>query len=196
MIPPSGTVTFLFTDVEDSTRMWDRSPIQMRRALERHDEILESVIEENGGYVFTRAGDSFCAAFPRADDAARSAAEIQRRTADEPWEPAVPIAVRIGLHTGEAHERNGDYFGPAVTRAARIESLAHGRQILVSDLTAAILNESTVRVWRLADLGVHRLKGLSDPSASTNSSTPTPPTSSRFARRRPRRRIGTARRRT
>jgi len=160
---PSGTVTFLFTDIEDSSRLWDRHPIQMRVALERHDELLRSVIDATGGYVFTTAGDSFAAAFQTADAAARTALDIQTAVTKESWDADTPIKVRIGIHSGEAHERDGDYFGPAVNRAARIESAGHGRQILVSDVTARVLQASTTSEWRLTDLGEHHLKGLTEP---------------------------------
>lgn len=160
---PSGTVTFLFTDIEDSSRLWDQYPLQMRVALEQHDALLSAAIESHGGYVFTTAGDSFAAAFQTADQAASAATEIQRVVGAAAWDPATPVRVRIGLHTGEAHERGGDYFGPAVNRAARVEAAGHGGQILTSGVTARVLGQSTTAVWELVDLGEHRLKGLSQP---------------------------------
>lgn len=158
---PSGTVTFLFTDIEDSSRLWDQHPLQMREALERHDGLLAAAIAANGGYVFTTAGDSFAAAFQTADAAASAAVEIQARIGAGGWNDDTPVRVRIGLHTGEAHERGGDYFGPAVNRAARVEAAGHGGQILTSGVTARVLGQSTSAVWELVDLGEHRLKGLS-----------------------------------
>lgn len=156
-------MTFLFTDVEDSSRLWDQFPLQMRIALEQHDALLAAAIEANGGYVFTTAGDSFSAAFSTADEAASAAVEIQRTVSAAKWDPSTPVRVRVGLHTGEAHERGGDYFGPAVNRAARIESAGHGGQVLVSEVTARVLAQSTTAVWELVELGEHRLKGLSEP---------------------------------
>ncbi|CAN5711292.1 hypothetical protein BH20ACT12_BH20ACT12_10460 [soil metagenome] len=111
---PTGTVTFLFTDVEGSTRMWERDPTAMRSALARHDEILRSAIEESGGSVFKTMGDAFCAAFfsvPGALDAALSA---QRALHAEEWDEGSVIRVRMALHTGAVEERGGDYFGPAL----------------------------------------------------------------------------------
>ena len=89
-------MTFLFTDVEDSSRLWDESPLQMRVALEQHDALLGAVIEAHGGYVFTTAGDSFAAAFQTADQAASAATEIQQVIADAEWDPATPVRVRRG----------------------------------------------------------------------------------------------------
>ncbi len=160
---PSGTVTFLFTDVVDSSRLWDRFPIEMRTALERHDEILRSAIETHGGYVFTTAGDSFAAAFSAADGAAGAALRIHELIAGELWSDETPIRVRIGIHTGETHERGGDYYGPAVNRAARLEAAGHGGQTLVSATTADVLAGSTAHRWSLTPLGEYRLKGLSEP---------------------------------
>ena len=131
---PSGTVTFLFSDIEGSTPLWDRHHDEMRAATARHDAILQGVINARGGYVFTTAGDEFAAAFPRAADAIEAAIGIQAALAAEPFPATTPIRVRMGLHTGDAVERDGDYFGPAVIRAARLMSMAHGGQILLLSL--------------------------------------------------------------
>jgi predicted ATPase/class 3 adenylate cyclase len=155
---PTGTLTFLFTDIEGHTPLWEAHPEEMRVALERHDEILRSTIEGRGGYVFTTAGDSFAAAFGRADDAIEAAREAQLALAAEPWPRPTPIQVRMGVHTGEATERDADYFGPAVIRAARIMSAGHGGQVLVSGTTAGVVGPDG-----LTDLGEHRLKDLSAP---------------------------------
>jgi predicted ATPase len=152
-------VTFLFTDVEGSTRLWEAAPGAMRAALERHDAILRSAIESHGGYVFATGGDAFSAAFPRASDAAAAALLAQAEIAKEPWPEEAPITVRMGLHTGEASERDGDYFGPAVNRAARVKAIAHGGQILCSEMTAGLVQDEAT----LADLGQHRLRDLSAP---------------------------------
>ncbi len=155
---PTGTVTFLFTDVEGSTRLWENHPGEMRDALARHDEIVRSAIENHGGYVFSTAGDAFAAAFDGASDAVTAAINAQRGLETEPWPEATRVRVRMGLHTGEAQERDGDYFGPTLNRAARIMSAGHGGQILLGSSTSA----ATLSV-DLADLGEHRLKDLSDP---------------------------------
>lgn len=153
---PPGTVTFLFTDVEGSTRLWEQHPIEMQAALERHDEILRAAIEGHGGFVFTTAGDAFAAAFARARDAVDAAVTAQRGLGAEPWPDLTPVRVRMGLHTGEAQERGGDYFGSALNRAARVMAAGHGGQILVAASTAAVVDGV-----ELVDLGEHRLKDLS-----------------------------------
>ena len=129
---PSGTVTFLFTDVEGSTRLWAADKDAMSASLLVHDAILRGAIEGNGGYVFTTAGDSFASAFGRASDAVRAATESQRALTDAKW-PGPMLRVRMGLHLGEAEERSGDYFGPVVNTAARVEAAGHGGQTLITD---------------------------------------------------------------
>src|SRR5215211_4218387 len=131
-VPPTGTVTFLFTDIEGSTKLWERDAATMQAALARHDEILRSAIEANGGYVFKTVGDAFCAAFPTAPDALEAALEAQRRLGEEQWDQSSPLRVRVALHMGVAEERDGDYFGPPVNRVARLLSAAHGGQVLLS----------------------------------------------------------------
>ena len=148
-------MTFLFTDVEGSTRLWEEQPAEMQRALERHDEILRTSIERRDGCVFATTGDGFAVAFTRARDAVDTAVEAQRALATERWPTALPVTVRMGLHTGEASERDGDYFGPVLNRAARIMAAGHGGQILVGAPTASLL-EAT----ELVDLGEQRLKDL------------------------------------
>ena len=152
---PSGTVTFLFTDVEGSTRLWDKQTEAMGRALARHDEILRGSIERHGGFVFTTAGDSFSAAFSTATAGVEAAADAQAALVDEPWPEGVLIRVRMGLHTGVAESRGGDFFGPDVIRAARIEAAGHGGQILLSETTAALVSGAVLR-----SLGRHQLSGL------------------------------------
>jgi class 3 adenylate cyclase len=138
-VPPSGTVTFLFTDVEGSTRLWDGHPAEMRVALERHDTIVRGVVDRHDGFVFSTGGDAFCVAFRRSTDALSAAVEVQRELREERWPEHVSIGVRVGLHAGEAHERGGDYYGSAVNRAARVMSLASGGQVVCSDVTAQLL---------------------------------------------------------
>jgi predicted ATPase/class 3 adenylate cyclase len=157
--PPSGTVTFLFTDLEASTRLWEEHPKAMEVALARHDEILRSSIEAHDGHVFATGGDGLAAAFARSADALAAAREAQERLAAEPWPDGVPLRVRMGLHTGEAVEREGDYFGPAVNRAARLMAAGHGGQVLCSQSTAALVeNEGD-----LVDLGEHRFRDVARP---------------------------------
>src|SRR5436190_7107044 len=106
----------------------------MRGALARHDEIVRAVIETNGGWVFSTAGDGFAAAFARAGDGLIAARTAQVALCTEQWPDGASIRVRMGLHTGEAEERDGDYFGSAVNRAARLMSAAHGGQVVCSDV--------------------------------------------------------------
>ncbi len=150
---PRGTVTFLFTDIEDSTRLWDEAPADMADALRAHDAIVRTTIEGYGGYVFGTGGDGFCAAFSTAADAAAAAIESQEQLRDD---AAVSFVVRMGLHTGEAIEHDRNYFGSEVNRAARLMALAHGGQVLVSDATEALLRDRVA----LRPLGEHRLRGL------------------------------------
>jgi predicted ATPase/class 3 adenylate cyclase len=155
---PSGTVTFLFTDIEGSTRLWDEHGSEMKDALAIHDEILRSAIESELGYIFSTQGDAFAAAFHSAGAAARCAIAIQSALDANEWPADTPINVRIGLHVGEAQERDGDYFGPAVNRTARIMSAGHGGQILTSDVVPSLIPQLDV-----VDLGRHRLKDLVAP---------------------------------
>jgi predicted ATPase/class 3 adenylate cyclase len=160
---PSGTVTLLFTDVQGSTRLWEAEPELMAVALRRHDEILRSAIETADGYVFKTVGDAFCAAFRTASAAVGAALAVQRRLGAESWPTSRPILVRMGLHTGVCEERDGDYFGPVVNRAARLEAAAHGGQVLISGATAQLLAGSLQADAALRDLGLHRLKDLGRP---------------------------------
>src|SRR5688572_19878510 len=115
---PSGTVTFLFTDIEGSTTRWEHQPEAMQVALARHDSLLRSAIREHGGHVVKTMGDAFHAAFARAPDALAAAVHAQRRLEAEPWGEISPLRVRMALHTGAAEERDGDYYGPSLNRAA------------------------------------------------------------------------------
>ena len=160
---PSGTVTLLFTDVQGSTRLWEAEPELMAVALRRHDEILRSTIETAGGYVFKTVGDAFCAAFRTAAAAMGAALAAQAGLSGETWPTSRPILVRMGLHTGVCEERDSDYFGPVVNRAARLEAAAHGGQVLVSGATAELLAGSLPAGAGLRDLGLHRLKDLGRP---------------------------------
>jgi predicted ATPase/class 3 adenylate cyclase len=161
--PPTGTVTFLFTDIEGSTRMWERSPQAMQVALARHDELLRGAIEEHSGYVFKTVGDAFCCAFPTAPDALEGALDAQRLLLKERWAESDPLRVRMALHTGAAEERDGDYFGPPVNRVARLLSAAHGGQVLLSAATHEMVRDQLPAEMNLAELGEYRLKDLFRP---------------------------------
>ena len=160
---PTGTVTLLFTDIEGSTRLWEAEPEAMTRGLRRHDEIMRGSIELAGGYVFKTVGDAFCAAFSTAEAALDAVLSAQRALVGQDWPTTQPILVRMGLHTGACEERDNDYFGPAVNRVARLESAAHGGQVLLSGATAELLWQSLPYGVRLRDLGAHRLKDLGRP---------------------------------
>src|SRR5215211_2626477 len=161
--PPTGTVTFLFTDIEGSTKRWERHPEAMQIALARHDEILRDAAEQHGGYVFKTVGDAFCCAFLTAPDALECALEIQRRLLSSEWEHIGTLRVRIALHTGAAEERDGDYFGPPVNRVARLMSAAHGGQVLLSLPAQELVRDQLPGGTTLRDLGEHRLKDLFRP---------------------------------
>jgi class 3 adenylate cyclase len=160
---PSGTVTLLFTDVQGSTRLWDTERDAMAPALRRHDEILRDAIEQAGGYIFKTVGDSFCAAFSAARAGLDAALAAQRNLAAQSWPTSRPIVVRMGLHAGVCEERDGDYFGPAVNRAARLLAVAGGGQVLVSGVAAELLSDELPDGVDLRELGTHQLKDLSRP---------------------------------
>jgi len=161
--PPTGTVTFLFTDIEGSTKMWEGHPQAMQRALARHDEILRRLIQDRGGYVFKTVGDAFCCAFSTAPDALETALAVQRALSGEEWEATGPLRVRMALHTGAAEERDSDYFGPPVNRVARLLSAAHGGQVLLSLPTQELVRDQLPAGASLEDLGERHLKDLFRP---------------------------------
>jgi predicted ATPase/class 3 adenylate cyclase len=153
---PSGTVTFFFTDVEGSTRLWQEHPDAMKPALARHDEIVNAAIAARDGHVVKTTGDGFHAAFRTAQDALGAALDAQRGLTAEPWSGTGPLLVRMGLHTGETQERDGDYFGTAVNRAARVMAVAHGGQIICTRATVEVAGDGIV----VRSLGEHRLRDL------------------------------------
>ena len=154
----SATLTFLFTDVEGSTRLWEDEPNAMRVALQTHDEILRRNIEETGGVVFSTAGDAFAAAFESPERAVHAATAAQQALDGHAWPEGAPIRVRMGVHTCSAHQRDDNFYGPTRNRAARLMSAAHGGQTVLSSATLPLVDDVPVR-----DLGEHRLKDLSEP---------------------------------
>jgi class 3 adenylate cyclase len=160
---PTGTVTFLFSDIEGSTARWEGSPEAMELALARHDALVRGAIEAQGGYVFKTVGDAFCVVFARASDALVAALGAQRALGAEDFSAVEGIRVRMALHTGQSAERDGDYFGPAVNRVARLLAIAHGGQVLVSGITAELVHSELPPQSSLRDLGAHRLKDLAQP---------------------------------
>ena len=145
---PAGTVTFLFSDIEDSSTLWDRHPTLMEPSLHRHDELVRAAFDRWNGYVFATGGDGFGVAFRTATDAIEAAVAAQQAIVSEPWPDDAVIRVRMGLHTGTAEERDGDYFGATVSRAARVASAARATQIVVSGR-----NRGADRRW---SVDVHR----------------------------------------
>jgi predicted ATPase/class 3 adenylate cyclase len=195
-LPPSllvteGTVTFLFTDIEGSTRLWEQHPESIRHALSRHDALLRHAIESQGGEVFKTVGDEVCAAFVTAPAALAAALEAQRALQGEAWDRyfpptetgeerfgraaasdggrapggsrECPLRVRIALHTGAAEEREGDYVGPPLNRVARLLAVGYGGQVLLSQPTYELVRDALPDGTSLRDLGEHRLKDLVRP---------------------------------
>ena len=159
---PKGVVTFLFSDIEGSTKLWERCPEPMHVALPEHDRILRESIERHAGVVFKTAGDGFCSAFEHPGEALAAAIEAQRALRAHSWPEEVgELRIRMGIHSGECTRRDGDYFGTTVNRVARLTSIAHGEQILLSAAAAALLRDSLPPEVTLRDLGSARLKDLS-----------------------------------
>lgn len=156
-------LAFLFSDLEASTRLWERFPAAMGAALERHDAILRHAVEDSEGRVVKTMGDGLMAVFPSASAGLKVCLEAQLRLQDEPWGETGPLRVRMGMHAGEADPRADDFFGPVVNRAARIMAAAHGGQVLLSALVAELAGERLPPGTGLRDLGEHRLKDLLRP---------------------------------
>jgi predicted ATPase/class 3 adenylate cyclase len=163
MQAPTGNITFLFTDIERSSQLWEQHPQAMGRALARHDAIMQSVFQEHEGYVFKTIGDAFCVAFSDATRAVLASLAVQRELAAEAWEETGPLRVRMALHSGETDERDGDYFGRPLNRVARLLAAGHGGQTLLSRVTAERVREKLPMEISLRDLGERRLKDLSKP---------------------------------
>lgn len=163
---PTGTVTFLLTDVEGSSQLWEAAPAAMASAIARHYELLDGAIVRHGGVrpVEQGEGDSVVGAFSRASDAVAASLGAQRALAAEAWPPGAALRVRMALHTGEAQLRDdGNYFGRAVNRCARLRAIGHGGQVLLSDATAALVGDRLAEGATLLDLGTHHLKDLARP---------------------------------
>ncbi|HVA27920.1 MAG TPA: adenylate/guanylate cyclase domain-containing protein [Candidatus Baltobacteraceae bacterium] len=160
---PTGTVTFLFSDIEGSTQRWDANRQAMQAAVRRHDALMRSAIETNGGYIFKTIGDAFCAAFRSSEEALAATVEAQRRISTEDWNEVGGLRVRMAIHTGIADERDNDYYGPTVNRVARLLAIGHGGQVLVSGAARSLIEERIIPGITLLDMGVHRLKDLSTP---------------------------------
>ena len=163
---PAGTVTFVLTDIEGSTRLWESQPEAMAEAVPMHYRLLADAIGRHGGVrpVEQGAGDSVVAAFSRASDALAAALAAQRALALQAWPAGVDIRVRIALHTADAQLRDeGNYFGVALNRCARLRAIAHGGQTLLSGAVHDLVVERLPDGVELVDLGMHRLRDLGRP---------------------------------
>src|SRR5262249_25423892 len=157
---PRGTVTFMFTDIEGSTRLWETQRAAMEKALKRHDVLLRKTIEQHNGHLVKTTGDGACAAFESATDALQASVAAQQALGIEPWPDPVRIRVRMALHTGPAEFRDGDYYGPTVNRAARLLALGNGGQTLVSAITEELCRDYLPPGVSLECLGEHTLKDI------------------------------------
>ncbi|HUY11585.1 MAG TPA: adenylate/guanylate cyclase domain-containing protein [Candidatus Dormibacteraeota bacterium] len=160
---PTGLVTFVFSDIEGSTQRWESRREAMESALRRHDNLLRSAFEMHNGRVFKTMGDQFCAVFWSAPEAVAAARHAQRAIAHEDWSAVDGLRVRMAIHTGVTDERDGDYFGPAVNRIARLLAIGHGGQTLLSGFAADLVQKHLPRKCKLLDLGSYRLKDLAHP---------------------------------
>ncbi len=169
---PDGVVTFLFTDVEGSTRLWEDAPDTMMDAIRQHDVTIETAATDNNGVpVRPRGeGDSRFVVFTNPSEAIAAAAAMQRGLAEIEWKTPRPLRVRASLHTGDADLQLGDYYGSAVNRAARLRGIAHGGQTLISNATRELVPDSELPEGvSLQDMGEHRLKDLTGPNRCTRS---------------------------
>ena len=161
---PTGSVTFLFTDVEGSTRLFQQDPEAMKDALARHHALVQGAIGAHRGHVFHVLGDGFCSAFEDAGDALQAALAAQRALHSEDWGPLGALRVRMGLHTGHAEARDGDYVASlTLARTQRVSAAGHGGQILLSAATADSLGSRLPHGTTLRDLGTHKLRGVAQP---------------------------------
>jgi len=155
--------TFLFTDIEGSTRLWEEHAASMGAALAQHDHLLRSSIEGGGGTVIKTTGDGLLAVFTEPVGAVDAAIAAQRALRDATWGETGPLRVRMALHTGAAEARDGDYFGPALNRVARILSIGHGGQVICSSVAAMLARDGLPPAVELVDLGSHRLRDIDRP---------------------------------
>jgi predicted ATPase/class 3 adenylate cyclase len=168
-VPPTGTrpagtlSTFLFTDIEGSTRLWEEHAAGMGAALAQHDRLLRTAIEANGGIVIKTTGDGILARFDDPVAAVEAGLAGQRALGGATWGETGPLRVRMALHSGEAEERDGDFFGPALNRVARILAIAYGNQIVCSAVAAVLAGERLPPTIELVDLGSHRLRDIDRP---------------------------------
>jgi len=163
MAAPSGTVTFLFTDIEGSVKLWESHPAEMQAALARHDEILREVMQSADGHVFKTIGDAFCVAFDTSPNALQASVRAQEALIKEKWPGGIKIRSRMAIHTGSADPRDGDYFGQTLNRTSRLLVIGHGGQILMSDVAQDLARDSLPKGISFKPLGAHRLRDLGRP---------------------------------
>ena len=160
---PTGTVTFLLTDIEGSTRLERQLRERYGDVLDQHRRLMRAALERHGGHEIDTQGDSFFFVFARASDAVAAAVEAQRALTNHAWPDGTQVRVRMGLHTGEASFSDGRYVGLAVHRAARILAAGHGAQVLLSSTTRDVVEDDLPPQQHIVDLGEHRLKDLPRP---------------------------------
>jgi DNA-binding SARP family transcriptional activator len=162
---PTGVVTFLLTDIEGSSGLWEADSAAMAAALELHDDLIASTVQAHDGQLLKAKGegDATVTVFPRASDGVAAAVDLQQALGRAIWPGELELRVRIAVHTGEAHERAGDYFGPALNRAARLRGLARGGATVMSQATAEIVHDRLPPDAELVDLGRRELRGLTRP---------------------------------
>ena len=160
---PSGTVTFLFTDVEGSTALWEQDPSAMRVAVDRHLALLTAAVTAHGGVHFKTVGDAIQAAFPTAPAALAAAVDAQLALTAEPWERTGPLRVRMAIHAGEAIPEEDGYLSPALNRLEQVLGAGHGGQILLTHAARALAVNGLPPDASLIDLGEHRLRDLLEP---------------------------------
>ncbi|MGB3715567.1 MAG: adenylate/guanylate cyclase domain-containing protein [Candidatus Promineifilaceae bacterium] len=158
---PTGTVSFLFTDIVESTRHWEEHPETMRVALARHDELLTDAADAQNGYIFKNVGDALCISFQTVAEALETAVAGQRALATMEQPEVESLQVRMAIHCGECYERGGDYFGPTVNRVARLQAVAYGGQIVISQAAYELLQDRLPADIQFRDLGLHKLRDLS-----------------------------------
>jgi class 3 adenylate cyclase len=159
------TLTFVLTDVEGSTRLWEAHRQAMAGALVTHDRLISQVVANHGGRLVKAKGegDSTFSVFASPAQAAAAALELQRALAAEPWPLPTPLGVRVAVHAGDVQEREADFYGPVVNRCARLRAIGHGGQVLVSAVAAELVRENLPEGAFFRELGAHRLKDLAAP---------------------------------
>ena len=163
MEPAARTATFLMTDIEGSTRLWEKQRVAMAVALEAHDALLRTAVERAGGVIVKTTGDGLLAAFDRPEAALTAAIEGQRALEEQAWPATGRLRVRMAINSGSAEVRDGDFFGPALNRVARLMAIGHGDQMLVSSSTVSLVADDLPSACELVDLGEHRLRDLDRP---------------------------------